>query len=194
MKAVVITSHPNQGSTFRLIKYTVDFALEGKKVLFVSTEIDTPNITDRIHGYIHGTQHDSENLNITVRQVKLHSMDFLEPHDNFDVIVIDSHYLLFNAEDLMSQYDKLSNIIGDALLVINMQVTRHGYNNGCIELSRLGKFPEWVESATYIERVDGAFVETKIDVHTGTKIDVVSVYTLKMSPIVQKIPYLSKYV
>ena len=44
MKAVVIASHPNQGSTFRLIKYTVDFALEqGKDIYVVPGNIDSPN-------------------------------------------------------------------------------------------------------------------------------------------------------
>lgn len=45
MKAIVVASQPNQGSTFRLIKYAVDMASEGKQVLFVTTELEVALIT-----------------------------------------------------------------------------------------------------------------------------------------------------
>lgn len=188
MKAIVVASQPNQGSTFRLIKYAVDMASEGKQVLFVTTELEVALITERMHGYISGTNKGSEDLRIVVRKTKINSMDFIKPYDKFDVIVIDSHYLMFNDTDLTEQYNKLSNIIGDSLLIINMLVTRNPYNNGCVQISRLKHFPKWIDSATYIEKVDGAFVETKIDLHTKTKAEVLSVYKLKM----KEIPYLSK--
>ena len=93
MKAYLVTSKANHGSSFRLIKHAVDEASTGKMVLFVTTEMNVHHITERLHGYISGTQINPETLNITVRQAK--DLNFMEVGEVFDVVVIDSPYLLF---------------------------------------------------------------------------------------------------
>jgi hypothetical protein len=192
MKAYLVTSKANHGSSFRLVKHAVDEASSGKKVLFVTIEMDVAHTTERIHGYVIGTQINSENLNITVRQAK--ALDFMEPDEKFDVVVVDSPYLLFREEPTpILPYEKLFGVVGDALLIMNTQVKRNAFENGYLQVYSFDKFPKWVVSATYIENVESLYVETTIDVLTGAKTDVATVYVIKKAPMM-KISYLTKAV
>lgn len=192
MKAYLVASKTNQGSTFRLIKHAVDVASIGNKVLFVTTELSVHHITERLHGYINGTQTNTEALDITVRQAK--TLDFIEAGEEFDVVVIDSPYLLFRGESSpIIPYEKLFDVIEDALLIMNAQVTRTGYEHGCVQVASFIKLPKWVVSATYLEKIGAMYVETTIDLITGTKADIASVFVIKKAPMME-IPYLTKAV
>lgn len=191
MKAYLVTSKTNCGSTFRLIKHAVDEASTGKKVLFVTMEMYVHHITERLYGYVNGTQTDPETLSITVRQAE--ALDFMESEEIFDVVVIDSPYLLFRWEPTsILPYEKLFGVIGDALLIMNAHVKRDGYERGCVQIAGFTHLPKWVVSATYLEKVESSYVETTLDLVTGTKADVASVFVIKKAPMIE-IPYLSGF-
>ena len=154
-KAYLVISKTNQGASFRLIKEAVDEASEGKKVLFITTELNVYHITERIHGYVNGIEINSEILDITVRQAK--DLNFMESDEKFDVVIIDSPYLLFQWEPMVypyPPYEKIFDIIGEALLIMNVQVSRNNYENGCFQVLGFHLFPKWVIRATYLEKID----------------------------------------
>lgn len=193
-KAYLVISKTNQGASFRLIKDAVDEASEGKKVLFITTELNVCHITERIYGYVNGTEINSEILDITVRQAK--DLNFMESDEKFDVVIIDSPYLLFQWEPMVypyPPYEKIFDIIGEALLIMNVQVSRNNYENGCFQVLGFHLFPKWVIRATYLEKIDMVYVETSIDLLTCTKNDDASVFILKKAPMTE-IPYLTKIV
>lgn len=90
-------------------------------------------------------------------------------------------------------YEKIFDIIGEALLIMNVQVSRNNYENGCFQVLGFHQFPKWVIRATYLEKIDIAYVETSIDLLTCTKNDVASVFILKKASMME-IPYLTKIV
>lgn len=90
-------------------------------------------------------------------------------------------------------YEKIFDIIGEALLIMNVQVSRNNYENGCFQVLGFHQFPKWVIRATYLEKIDMVYVETSIDLLTCTKNDDASVFILKKASMME-IPYLTKIV
>ena len=76
---------------------------------------------------------------------------------------------------------------------MNAQVTRTGYERGCVQVASFTHLPKWIVSATYIEKIESSYVETTLDLVTGTKADVASVFVIKKAPMMD-IPYLTKAV
>ena len=181
MEAKIVIAKTSNGSTLWLVKQAIEQASIGKKVLFVTTEMTVRTICGRLYSCMcesHNIeQMNIDQMNITIR--KANNLNFVEPGEYFDVVVIDSPNILFYKEQTFSiPFEKLDEVIGDALLITNLQATRNGFENGRVQVSGCNVFPECVKSATYLEKVDENFVETSIDLKTFTKRDVVNIFKI----------------
>lgn len=176
MKAKIVIAKTNNGSTFWLVKQAIEQASFGKKVLFVTTEMTVLKICGRMYG-CSSRSHNIDKMNITIRYAN--DLNFVENGEIFDVVVIDSPILLFQKEQTFSiSFEKLDKVIGDAFLITNLQATRNGFENGRVQVFTFDVFPECVKAASYLEKVNGVFVETSIDLKTFTKRDVVNVFKI----------------
>lgn len=148
------------GARLRLIRYAVDYAFDGKSVLYVTNELNPHEITAAIYACTTGIHRQSATKNITI-------IEGTSPYDviseakerNSDVVVIDSAYLLTNRNP--NNYFILKKGLKAKTAIISEYCTQESGNGRIIPA--YDRSIEYMDNISYLERdEDGTFVETNL--------------------------------
>lgn len=147
-------------SKLRLVRYALDYANQGKSVLYVTTEENSHEITSAIYACSTALKCESAVKNIVI-------IEGTSPYDvvseakerNFDVVVIDTCELLTLHNP--NNYFILKNGLKDKIGIISEYCTRESGNGRVVPA--YDRSVEYMDSISYLEREeDGTFVETNL--------------------------------